>query len=267
MYIFINTLSHLLARKVAVYDLMLLISYKIRIGECMKKNKCVAVVLAAGKGKRMGSDVPKQYIELENKPIVYYSLNVFQKSEVIDEIILVTGKDEIEYCRANIVTKYGLSKVTNIIEGGKERYHSVYQALQKISSCDYVFIHDGARPFIEEEIITKLYHAVKEYKACVVGVKTKDTVKIANQEEWIASTPNRNLIWNVQTPQVFEYGIIKTAYEQLIENGCENVTDDAMVVENMLQQRVKLIEGSDQNIKVTTPFDLIIANAFMHIKN
>lgn len=232
----------------------------------MKKDKCVAVVLAAGKGKRMGSDVPKQYIELENKPIVYYSLNIFQESEVIDEIILVTGKDEIEYCRTNIVLKYGLSKVTNIIEGGKERYNSVYQALQNITSCDFVFIHDGARPFIEEEIITKLYHAVKEYKACVVGVKTKDTVKIANQDEWIVSTPNRNLIWNIQTPQVFEYKLIKVAYERLIKDGCENVTDDAMVVEKMLQQKVKLVEGSDQNIKVTTPFDMVIADAFIRIK-
>lgn len=232
----------------------------------MKKDKCVAVVLAAGKGKRMGSDVPKQYIELDNKPIVYYSLNIFQESEVIDEIILVTGEDEIEYCRTDIVLKYGLSKVTNIIEGGKERYDSVYKAIQSICNCDFVFIHDGARPFIEDKIISKLYHAVKEYQACVVGVKTKDTVKIANQDEWIASTPNRDLIWNVQTPQVFEYGLIKVAYERLIKNGCENVTDDAMVVENMLQQKVKLVEGNDQNIKVTTPFDLVIANAFIRMK-
>lgn len=232
----------------------------------MKKDKCVAVVLAAGKGKRMGSDVPKQYIELDHKPVVYYSLNIFQKSEVIDEIILVTGKDEIEYCRTNIVFKYGLSKVTNIIEGGKERYNSVAKALERICECDFVFIHDGARPFIEEEIISKLYQVVMEHKACVVGVKTKDTVKIANQDGWIANTPDRNLLWNVQTPQVFEYRLIKAAYEKLIKNGCENVTDDAMVVENMLQQKVKLVEGNDHNIKVTTPFDLLIANAFIRIK-
>lgn len=232
----------------------------------MKKDKCVAVVLAAGKGKRMGSDVPKQYIELDHKPVVYYSLNIFQKSEVIDEIILVTGKDEIEYCRTNIVFKYGLSKVTNIIEGGKERYDSVAKALERICECDFVFIHDGARPFIEEEIISKLYQVVMEHKACVVGVKTKDTVKIANQDGWIANTPDRNLLWNVQTPQVFEYRLIKAAYEKLIKNGCENVTDDAMVVENMLQQKVKLVEGNDHNIKVTTPFDLLIANAFIRIK-
>lgn len=234
-----------------------------RKGGKMKKDKCVAIVLAAGRGKRMGSDVPKQYILLKEKPILYYSLNTFQNLDIIDEIILVTGKDEIDFCRINLVEKYDLTKVTRIIEGGKERYHSVNLALQNINECDYVFIHDGARPFIKEEIIVKLYHSVKEYLACVVGVKTKDTVKISDEEGFIAATPNRNMLWNVQTPQVFDYKLIKKAYEKLFDSNCENITDDAMVVENMLHYKVKLVEGDYENIKVTTPSDMVIASAFL----
>jgi 2-C-methyl-D-erythritol 4-phosphate cytidylyltransferase len=244
-----------------------LLSIAIFKGEEMKKDKCIAIVLAAGKGKRMESDVPKQYIELKGKPIIYYSLNQFQQSNIVDEIILVTGKDEIQYCKDEIVDKYAFYKVKNIIEGGKERYHSVSNAVGTIKECDYIFIHDGARPFIEEAIISKLYYAVKEHKACVVGVKTKDTVKIADEEEFICATPNRSLIWNVQTPQVFEGKLIKKAYEKLLKTDCENITDDAMVVESMLQYKVKLVEGDYENIKITTPFDLIIGNAFLDLKN
>lgn len=233
----------------------------------MKKDKCIAIVLAAGKGKRMESDVPKQYIELDRKPILYYSLKQFQQSDIIDEIILVTGKDEIEYCKDNIVEKYSLHKVKHIIEGGEERYHSVNRALQTIDECDYIFIHDGARPFIKEVVIKKLYQTVKEYQACVVGVKTKDTVKIADEESFISVTPNRNRIWNIQTPQVFECKLIKKAYKKLLNTGCENITDDAMVVETMLNYKVKLVEGDYENIKVTTPSDLVIASAFLEEKN
>lgn len=233
----------------------------------MKEDKCIAVVLAAGKGKRMESDVPKQYIELNDKPILYYSLQQFQDSSIIDEIILVTGTDEIEYCRHNIVERYNIDKVRYLIEGGKERYHSVYNALKAIKACNYVFIHDGARPFIEDSVITKLYETVKEHKACVVGVKAKDTVKISDREEFISTTPDRNNVWNIQTPQVFEYSIIKEAYDKLMKTQCNNVTDDAMVVESMLQYKVKLVSGDYENIKVTTPSDLIIAAAFLDYKN
>lgn len=233
----------------------------------MKKDKCIAILLAAGRGKRMGSDIPKQYILLKDKPILYYSLNQFQKCDFIDEIILVTGKEEISFCKKNIVDKYSFNKVTNIIEGGKERYHSVYYALQTIKECNYIFVHDGARPFIENDMIRKLYRAVKEHDACVVGVKTKDTVKVADEEGFISITPDRSKIWNVQTPQVFQWDIIKRAYDRLMKIDCDQVTDDAMVVETMLNHKVKLVEGDYQNIKVTTPSDLVIANAFLDEKN
>lgn len=232
----------------------------------MNKKRCVAVVLAAGKGKRMESDVPKQYIELEGKPILFYSLTQFQQSAIIDEIILVTGKDEINYCKSEIVEKYRFDKVKHIVEGGQERYHSVYQALNHGVTSDYIFIHDGARPFIREEIIEKLYEAVNEYKACVVAVKSKDTVKIADEEGFISNTPNRNYIWNVQTPQVFESKLIKEAYDKLMTSNTEPVTDDAMVVETMLHYKVKLVEGDYENIKVTTPSDLVIAKTFLTLE-
>ncbi len=231
----------------------------------MKKDKCIAIVLAGGKGKRMESDVPKQYIELKGKPILYYSLKQFQNCEVIDEIILVTGKDELEYCKENIIEKYGLNKVKKIIVGGKERYNSVYNAMQSIEECDYVFIHDGARPFIENMVLNNAYRCVKEYKACVVGVQAKDTVKIADGEGFISNTPNRENVWIIQTPQVFDWNIIKEAYELLMESNCNNVTDDAMVVENMMNYKVKIVHGNYENIKVTTPSDLVIANSFLEV--
>ncbi|OYO43023.1 2-C-methyl-D-erythritol 4-phosphate cytidylyltransferase, partial [Lachnotalea glycerini] len=145
----------------------------------MKKDKCVAIVLAGGKGRRMESDIPKQYLELNGKPIIYYSINQFQNSDIIDEIVLVTGKDEIQFCKDRIVDRYSFQKVKHIIEGGKERYHSVYNSLQCINECDFVFIHDGARPFINLELINDLYKKVKENQARVEGVQTKDTKKKA----------------------------------------------------------------------------------------
>jgi len=229
----------------------------------MKKNKCIAIVLAGGKGKRMESDIPKQYIELNGKPILYYSLNEFQNCYIVDEIILVAGKDDISYCKENIVDKYSFDKVSHIIEGGKERYHSVYNGLQIIKNCDYVFIHDGARPLIQEVVIKKAYECVQEFKACVVAVQAKDTIKIADEEGFINVTPNREMVWNIQTPQVFEWGIIKKAYDMLMETDCKNITDDAMVVENMLNFKVKLVQGNYENIKVTTPSDLVIASIFL----
>jgi 2-C-methyl-D-erythritol 4-phosphate cytidylyltransferase len=232
----------------------------------VKKDKCIAIVLAGGKGKRMESNLPKQYIDLKGKPILYYCLSQFQNCDVIDEIILVIGKDEFEYCKENIVNKYSFNKVKNIIEGGNERYNSVYNGLQIIGECDYVFIHDGARPFIENKIINNLYKCVKEYKACAVGVQTKDTIKIADENGYISNTPNRNNVWNIQTPQVFEWNVIKKAYDLLMNSSYDNITDDAMVVEKMLNHKVKLVHGNYENIKVTTPSDMLIANAFLEAK-
>lgn len=226
----------------------------------MKKN--VAIVLAAGQGKRMQSKVQKQFLLIKDKPVLYYTLNAFERSHVISEIILVTGKDEIEYCQQEIVEKYGFTKVCKIVAGGKERYHSVHEGIQAIDEADYVFIHDGARPFVTNEIIERAYATVKEDNACVVAMPVKDTIKIADENGFAVQTPDRKRVWQMQTPQTFEYHLIKNAYEKLMIEEPEGITDDAMVVETMTDHRVKLVEGSYQNIKITTPEDLDIATVF-----
>lgn len=224
-----------------------------------------AIVLSAGKGKRMQSKIHKQYLLIDDKPVIYYSLKAFEDS-FIDSVVLVVGKDEEEYCRKEIVEKYGFTKVKAIVQGGKERYHSVYNGINAICwDCDYVYIHDGARPFVTQEILKRVYEQVVKTNACVIGMPSKDTVKIADNDGYVSTTPKRDLVWTVQTPQVFSYSLIKDAYAQLkeqeetiLEQGI-TITDDAMVVEYFKKIPVKLVEGSYQNIKITTPEDLKIA--------
>ena len=210
----------------------------------MRHEKNAAIVLAAGKGTRMGSDIPKQFLDIQDKPVLFYSLKVFQDSPLISEIILVIGKEWQEYCREKILKPYGISKVVKMVECGQERYDSVYAGLSACGQCDYVFIHDGARPFVTEEILERCMDSVRENKACVVGMPSKDTIKIADDEKNIVSTPVRSSVWIIQTPQVFSYDLIRTAYEEMLIRGMDGITDDAMVVEAAKQCKVKLIEGS-----------------------
>ena len=230
------------------------------------KKKTAAVVLAAGRGSRMNSKVHKQYLLLQEKPVLYYALKAFEES-FIDEIVLVTGADELSYCKKEIVERYGFSKVSHIVPGGKERYHSVFCGLRALSDCDYVFIHDGARPFITAELLERAYEMVQKEHACVVGMPVKDTIKLADENGYAVDTPRRDLLWMVQTPQVFSFALVKGAYEtflrqerELLEKGIK-ITDDAMVVETFTNTKVRLVEGSYQNIKITTPEDLLIADA------
>lgn len=230
----------------------------------MYERKCAAIVLAAGQGKRMGTKVQKQYLEILGYPVLYYSLKAFQDSDTITEIILVTGADEIESCKKEFVEKYALSKVKCVIEGGKERYDSVYNGLRNVSNdIEYVFIHDGARPMLTEEIISRGYDSVVTHKATVAGVPSKDTVKIVDEETFAMETPNRSRVWNVQTPQIFETALVKEAYETMMKEPHSHVTDDAMVVETFANHKVKVYEASYENIKITTPEDLKIAELFL----
>lgn len=235
-----------------------------------KERRCTAIVLAAGSGKRMESDIPKQFMTLGNQPLICYSLQTIERSEIIDECLLVTGKEDIPYVESEIVKKYGFHKVKNIIAGGTERYESVFMGLRAMENREgYIFIHDGARPFLTEEILGRVYEAVKKYDACVAAMPVKDTVKIADAEDFAVQTPNRNLVWTVQTPQVFAAELICRAYEMLFESLAElkdkgiSVTDDAMVVEKMLGIRVKLVKASYENIKITTPEDMRTALGFL----
>lgn len=221
--------------------------------------KRVAIVLAAGKGSRMKSDIPKQYMELKGYPILYYSLKVFEDS-FIDEVILVTRENDITYCDKEVVNRYGFKKVKKIVAGGKERYQSVYEGIKAIENADYVYIHDGARPFLTEDILHRLQAEVEKSHACVVGVPVKDTIKILNQQRFVKETPDRNFLWQIQTPQTFSFGLIKSAYQELIKRKDELPipTDDAAVVELIKHHPIKVVEGSYTNLKITTPEDLEI---------
>ena len=234
----------------------------------MEKTNTTAIVLAAGQGKRMQNKVHKQYLLIKDKPVLYYALKAFEDS-LVSDIVLVVGRDEEAFCQHEILEKYGFSKVRSVVEGGTERYHSVANGLRAIQwDCSYVFIHDGARPFVNDAIIKRAYDAVKQSKACVVGMPVKDTIKIADEKGYVADTPARAFVWQIQTPQVFDKDVITAAYEKLLEEEKHSVskiavTDDAMVVERFVGIPIKLVEGSYQNIKITTPEDLKIAEIFI----
>ena len=231
-------------------------------GTGKEKQKYTAIVLAAGSGKRMNSKVHKQYLIIQDRPVLYYSLKAFEDSAV-DEIVLVVGKGEEKFCRKEIVDKYGISKVKAIVEGGKERYHSVFEGLKQTSDADYVLIHDGARPFVNQDIIRRCMQEVQKYQACVVGMPVKDTIKIADEEGYAKQTPDRKNVWMIQTPQTFSYALIYEAYEEMLKTEDTAITDDAMVLERIKGKKSKLIEGSYRNIKITTPEDLLIANVYL----
>lgn len=335
--------------------------------------KSIAIVLAAGSGKRMQSATKKQFLLVREKPVLYYSLKAFQDS-FVDKIIIVASKDDESYIKEEIINRYGFTKVACVVEGGSERYHSVLNGLRQVeklleaealkrakrrelstkfssgqngfATADangggaasnemiingfrvqsrevffdddeseettetmktdaapaagsletsvatsenvskspspvpvvqdndiqddvYIFVHDGARPMVNQEILKRAYEAVKEYGACVVGMPSKDTVKIADEQGMVVSTPKRDLVWTIQTPQVFEFKLIKDAYEDVIGREEElkqqgiSITDDAMVLELSTKHPVKLVDGSYQNIKVTTPEDLTILENFL----
>lgn len=228
----------------------------------MGKDKITAIVLAAGQGKRMNSEVAKQYLMLKAKPVLYYSLKTFEDS-LVDDIILVVGADDIDYVRKQIVEAYDFKKVTHIIAGGKERYNSVYNALESITDTKYVLIHDGARPFVTDEIVDRVIKNVIALKACVVGMPAKDTIKIADEDGYVYDTPSRANLWMIQTPQAFEYEMIKKAYDMIMKEDNIQVTDDAMVLEYTLGYPIKLIKGSYQNIKITTPEDINISQMLL----
>ena len=224
--------------------------------------KVVAIVLAAGKGSRMNSTIPKQYLTLLGKPVLFYSLQAFEQSDA-DEIILVTGSGEQEYCKKEIIEKYQLKKVTHIVEGGAERYHSVWHGLMAAKDAEYVLIHDGARPLISSQIINKAILAVKETGACVVGMPVKDTIQIADENKAIMSTPDRSRTWIAQTPQCFAFELAMSSYNNAIASNDTKITDDAMVIRKYGNSSVTMIEGSYENIKVTTPEDIAVAECFL----
>ena len=232
--------------------------------------KCTAIILAAGQGKRMKSNVQKQFLQLGEYPVLYYSLKAFQDSPEITDIVLVCGKTEINYCKDAFVQKYHIDKVSEVVAGGKERYESVYQGLCACHKTDYVLIHDGARPMVSEDILERCFQDAQKYNACVAAVPVKDTIKIADENGFAETTPRRDRVWQVQTPQTFSFGLIYDAYARLAEQKDTlagkgiKITDDAMVVETFTDHQVKLTEGSYRNLNVTPPEDLPLAEKYLH---
>ena len=230
------------------------------------KEHCTAIVLAAGRGRRMGTKTAKQYLELQGEPVLAYALEVFEQSSVIDDILLITGEDHIDYCKKEICEKYGIKKVSAVAPGGKERYESVWKALcilKERGQSGYVMIHDGARPFLTEDILERVYRQVQTYKACVVGMPVKDTIKLIDKAGQITESPDRSFVWQAQTPQAFAMPLIIEAFEKQMKEDCSHITDDAMVVERQMGVPVYMVEGSYRNIKITTPEDLMIAQALL----
>ncbi len=210
--------------------------------------KTVAIITAAGYGKRMGR--PKQFLEIGGKPVLEWTIAAFDKTEVIDEIILVVNKEDVDKAKT-----FKYSKIKQVVAGGEERQGSVNNGLKMVADdTDIIAIHDGARPFISPEIIEKAVSEAKASGAVVVGVPVCDTIKrVTGNELRVTGTVDRSDLWRAQTPQVFKKDIILKAYRCL-----DKVTDDAMLVEKM-GIPVKMVMGSYRNFKITIPDDLAIA--------
>jgi 2-C-methyl-D-erythritol 4-phosphate cytidylyltransferase len=225
--------------------------------------RTVAIIPAAGSGKRMQGRLSKQYLPLNGIPILARTLMVFQYSPVVHDVFLVVPSDDVEFATRAIVAKYGISKVSRILPGGKERQDSVKRGLDAVGdNDDIVLIHDGVRPFLSEDLIRLSVDEACKGGAVTTGVPVKDTVKMVDRDGWIEETPNRSRLWLTQTPQTFKREIIKEAYRSAYDDHFYG-TDDAVLVER-IGVRVKMLPGSHENIKITTIEDLLLAETFMN---
>lgn len=219
--------------------------------------------MAAGKGERMVVDVDKAFLSLGTKPVVVYSLSAFEKCRDIDEVILVVRRDRIDAAR-QAVRMFGSNKVKKVVAGGTLRQQSVMNGLKEISEeAEIVVVHDGARPCVTAELITKTVNMAKEYGSGVAAVKITDTVKSVEKGMVISETVDRAKLWLVQTPQAFKVNLLKKAFAY-VEKKKIRVTDEAAAVE-LVSKGVRLVDSSSSNIKITTPDDLTLAAALMRL--
>lgn len=228
--------------------------------------RVTALIPAAGMGKRMGAGINKQYLLLAGKPILAHTLAVFESAPFVDDVYLIIPEDEISFCQENVVERYGFGKVRRIVAGGSERQHSVLNGLRAVEQAgpdDPVIIHDGVRPFIPLSVIEQSVETARTQDGALVAVPVKDTVKVV-REGVVVETPPRETLWLAQTPQTFRYGIIREAYEQAEADGWLG-TDDASLLER-LGKSVRIVPGVYGNFKITTPEDLVLAEAFLKSK-
>lgn len=224
--------------------------------------KVSVIIPAAGQSRRMGLGTNKQFLTLKGKPVLAHTLAVFENCLAVQEIIIVAAEGEEEYCRREIIENHSFSKVSQVITGGKERQDSVYQGILALSpDTEIVIVHDGARPFLTAELINRSIEHCLETGAAIVAVPVKDTIKIVNGEQTVENTPPRHTLWAVQTPQTFRYSLLKEAHDRAKMQGFLG-TDDASLVERLGGQ-VKVVLGSYENLKITTPEDLIIGGAIL----
>lgn len=220
------------------------------------KIKVGAVIAAAGSSQRMGN-VDKVFVPLGGKPLLAHVLDTFQRCRLIDQIVVVVSQENLEKCR-ELVAGQDWDKISDVLAGGKRRQDSVANGLGKLQACDWVVIHDGARPLVTTELIKRGLEAARESGAAIAAVPLSDTIKLADEDGFVLGTPPRHHLWRVQTPQVFRHDLITSAYRNLQAE----VTDDAALVERA-GYRVKLYPGDEKNLKITTPADLALAEALL----
>jgi len=224
-----------------------------------------AIIAAGGRGERVGGSLPKQFIEIKKKPLLVYTVENFEKCELIDEIMLVVPEEYVGLCSYQIVDVFNFRKIRKIISGGKERQDSVYKALLSLpGDTDIVVINDGVRPFIRVEKIIKSIEMCQKDKAVILALPINETVKRV-EDKFVVTTLDREKLWVAQTPQTFEYKLILEAYKKASEAGFIG-TDDSSLVER-IGFKVKVLEGDYENIKITTPEDLVLAEKILERNN
>ncbi len=229
-------------------------------------NNLRVVIAAAGQGSRMGTKTNKQFILLNSHPVLAYSLDFFERQDLVDEIVVVSSAKELDYCQHEIVNKFRYKKVSAVLAGGKERQDSVWVGLQYLGlDTDFVAVHDGARPLLSSDVLRRLLKEAEEWGAAIPGVASKDTMKMVNKDSFVRQTLDRAMIYAIQTPQVFKYNEIMAAYRQAYEEGFY-ATDDSALFEKYIG-RVKLVAGDYNNVKITTPEDLMIVKGLLELEN
>lgn len=225
-------------------------------------SRVTALIPAAGMGKRMGKAVAKQFLPLGDKPLLAHTLLVFQRAPEIDEIIPILSREDMEACLRDVIEKYHITKVKTLVVGGKERQDSVANGLKKIEKdASIVLVHDGVRPFVTPEMIRESVDRARNGECVAVGVPIKDTIKEVDEQKIVCRTLERNRLWAIQTPQAFPLKVLKHAYEESYKHKVCG-TDDATLVEQS-GGKVRVIMGSYDNIKITTPEDLILAEEIL----
>lgn len=224
--------------------------------------KVTAIIVAAGKGKRMLHSVPKHFIHLGDKPVLAYTLDTFERCPDVNQILVVARSGEENYCLKEVVEKYGYKKVLKIVIGGDRRQDSVYRGIKKLDEdTDIVVVHDGVRPFVSQNIISEAIKLAMFADGVVTAVAVKDTIKNVGPDGIIMSTPDRSSMWYAQTPQVFKRRILEDAYVRAYDDNFTG-TDESSLVER-LGYKVKIVEGTADNIKITTKEDLLFADVIL----